>query len=272
MDIQLQPTAFVVLSTGHGTMIVNRHDQAVFADGSGYGVGYQLFTTSFFDKKDGEFISSLLSLRKNNFGDNIVVLDGGANIGVHTIEWARFMYGWGKVIAIEAQERVYYALAGNIAINNCFNAFAMNVALGSEVGKIDIPVPDYHKNSSFGSLELKQRQRNEYIGQPISYNKENCKSVTMITIDSLELPRLDFIKLDVEGMEMEVLAGTKETILRCKPQMFIEHLKTDRTLLDNFLRQFEYKFIPIGIDTLAIHKSDPCLGILEKINKISFQG
>ena len=32
------------------------------------------------------------------------------------------MFGWGTVIAIEAQERVYYALCGNITINNCLNA------------------------------------------------------------------------------------------------------------------------------------------------------
>ena len=45
----------------------------------------------------------------------------GANIGVHTVEWARHMYGWGNVIAIEAQERLYYSLCGNISLNNCLN-------------------------------------------------------------------------------------------------------------------------------------------------------
>src|SRR5260370_16749261 len=39
-----------------------------------------------------------------------------------TIEWAKRMTGWGSVLAIEAQERIYYALAGNIALNNCFNS------------------------------------------------------------------------------------------------------------------------------------------------------
>jgi FkbM family methyltransferase len=51
-----------------------------------------------------------------------VAIDCGANIGTHTIEWAKKMTGWGAVIGIEAQERIFYALAGNIAINNCFNA------------------------------------------------------------------------------------------------------------------------------------------------------
>jgi FkbM family methyltransferase len=53
------------------------------------------------------------------------------------------MHGWGQVIAIEAQERVYYALAGNIAINNCFNARAMLAAVGNQSGVLRIPRPDY---------------------------------------------------------------------------------------------------------------------------------
>jgi hypothetical protein len=65
--------------------------------------------------------------------------------------------GWGSVIAIEAQERIYYALAGNIAINNCFNAIAMHAAVSSEPGVMQIPTPDYFQPSSFGNLELKPR-------------------------------------------------------------------------------------------------------------------
>ena len=49
-------------------------------------------------------------------GDGVVAVDGGANIGVHTIEWATAMTGWGSVIAIEPQERIYYALAGTLWI------------------------------------------------------------------------------------------------------------------------------------------------------------
>ena len=64
------------------------------------------------------------TLRRRFHGDGVVAIDCGANIGVHTVEWAIAMTGWGSVVAIEAQERIYYALAGNIAINNCFNAIA----------------------------------------------------------------------------------------------------------------------------------------------------
>jgi hypothetical protein len=77
---------------------------------------------------------------------------------------------WGSVIAIEAQERIYYALAGNIAINNGFNAIAMHAAVSSEPGIMQIPTPDYFLPSSFGNLELKPRVDTEFIAQPIDYS------------------------------------------------------------------------------------------------------
>jgi FkbM family methyltransferase len=257
MDIIMRPAPFVIVSTGHGTMITNCNDHSTFTNGEKYGVGHQLFTTSYFDPEESNFIVSLLNARRNFFGPGVVVVDGGANMGVRTIDWAKVMTGWGKVIAIEAQERVYYALAGNIAINNCFNASAIHAALGSTVGMLSIPVPDYCQPGSFGSLELKQRQSTEFIGQPISYKKENCQEIHMISIDSLNLQRLDLFKLDVEGMELEVLDGAVQTIIKHKPQMFIEIIKTNQNRLIQMLTNLGYNFKIIGINILATHKDDP---------------
>ena len=170
------------------------------AFGTGFGVGFQILERAAFDPQEVEMAVRLLEFRRKNYGDGVLGIDCGANIGVHTVEWAIAMTGWGSVIAIEAQERLYYALAGNIAINNCFNAIAMNAAVSSEPGIMNIPVPDYFKPSSFGSLELKPRADTEFIGQPIDYG--NTVPVQKISIDALGLPRVDFIKLDVEGMEL----------------------------------------------------------------------
>ncbi|MGP8124108.1 MAG: FkbM family methyltransferase, partial [Xanthobacteraceae bacterium] len=156
--------AFVLASSNHGTMIVNRLDYRMINAETGYGVGYQILETAEFDPTEVNLAVQLLSLRRLNHGDGVVAIDCGANIGVHTIEWAAAMTGWGTVLAIEAQERIYYALAGNIAINNCFNAFAINAAVSSEPGIMTIPNPNYLVPSSFGSLELRQRGNNEFIG------------------------------------------------------------------------------------------------------------
>ena len=114
--------AFVLASSNHGTLIVNRFDYRMVDQNRGYGVGFQILETSSFDPGEVKLALDLLTLRRKHYGDGVIGIDCGANIGVHTIEWAKMMTGWGSVLSIEAQERIYYALAGNIAINNCFNA------------------------------------------------------------------------------------------------------------------------------------------------------
>lgn len=249
-----RPVAFVLSSTNHGTMLVNRHDYRLIGD-SGYGVGYQLLNSSAFDQSEIDVALKLLESRRQDYGSGVVAIDCGANIGAHTIEWAKQMHDWGKVIAFEAQERIFYALAGNITINNCFNARAIWAAVGSEAGEIGVPVPDYFKPSSFGSLEIRQKDSTEFIGQKIDYN--NAQPTRMMSIDQLNLDRLDFIKIDIEGMEMEALNGAQASIKRHKPQMLIEKIKSSEEQINNFLTNFGYKIFPLGINLLAIHESDP---------------
>ena len=167
------------------------------------------------------------------------------------------MHEWGKVIAFEAQEKVFYALAGNIAINNCLNASAHFAAVGSENKEIKIPVPDYLVPASYGSLELKQNKSNEFIGQNIDYSDAAMSVVQQKMIDSFNLPRVDLIKIDVEGMELDVLQGAVETIKRCKPMMTIEIIKTDKVQVEAFLKLQGYQTFPMGINILAIHHADP---------------
>jgi FkbM family methyltransferase len=243
-------------------MIVNRLDYVMVNQSQGYGVGYQILNTSNFDPEEIRLMLALLAKRRVHFGDGVVALDCGANIGVHTVECARFLYGWGRVIAFEAQEKIYYALAGNIAINNCLNASAILAAVGAECGRLRIPAPNYLTPSSFGSLELREKAGNEYIGQQIDYSDAGMTTVEQLTLDSRDLARVDFIKMDIEGMELEALSGAARTIERHKPQMLIETIKTDREKLRFLLEQLGYVIYPVGINVIAIHKSDPTSGEL----------
>jgi FkbM family methyltransferase len=258
MPIAGQKLAFVMASSNHGTMIVNRFDYRMVAPDRGYGVGFQILETAAFDPGEVKIALELLALRRKHHGEGVIAIDCGANIGVHTIEWASMMTGWGSVIAIEAQERIYYALAGNIAINNCFNALAVHAAVSSESGTMPIPNPNYFTPSSFGSLELRPRPSNEFIGQPIDYT-DNTVLVRKMTLDELNLPRVDFIKIDIEGMEMEALSGARETIARYCPILLIEKIKTDNRQLEQWLRDNGYQSMAFGINVLAVHHRDACL-------------
>lgn len=249
-----RPIAFVQASTNHGSMLVNRFDYRLVGE-SGYGVGFQLLNYSSFDPSEINIALQLLQTRRTNYGDGVVAIDCGANIGAHTIEWAKHMFGWGEVIAFEAQERIFYALAGNITLNNCFNARAIWAAVGSSTGEIGVPIPNYLTPSSFGSLEIRKKDTTEFIGQDINYDK--LMPTRMMPIDSLNLKRLDFIKIDIEGMEMEALLGAKNTIRENLPQLLIEKIKSNENDILDFLKNFGYKFFPLGINILAVHGSDP---------------
>ncbi|BFU59512.1 MULTISPECIES: FkbM family methyltransferase [Rodentibacter] len=122
---------------------------------------------------------------------------------------------------------------------------------------LDIPIIDYNRPSSFGSLELQSSPTNENIGQIVDYQK--TQKVPLISIDSLQLERIDFIKIDVEGMELSVLTGALESIKRHKPIMTIEILKSNQQEIINLLAPLNYKFFPMGINLLAVHQDDPTI-------------
>jgi FkbM family methyltransferase len=245
--------AIVLISTDFGPMMVNRFDFHASPNGT-YGVGHNLLETSSFDSNEINTMLELLTSLRSTRGDGVVMVDGGANIGVHALSAGRLMQGWGSVISIEAQERIYYMTCGNVALNNLFNVRVLWNALDDKCGTIDIPVPDYFRPSSFGSLELNYSEKSEFIGQKISLT--NTQPVKAITIDSLQLPRLDFFKLDVESMEEKVLTGATDTILRCKPIIHLEQLKSDSKKLVELLTEFGYTIYNMGPNLLCIHKQD----------------
>jgi len=248
--------AFVLASTDHGTLILNRNDEHSVG-AARFGVGIEILTNGAFCPEEVDLALKLLELRRTLHGDGVVAIDCGANIGVHAIDWGRRMAGWGRVIAIEAQERIYYALAGNIAINNCFNVQAIHAAAADADGTMRIPTPNYLERASFGSLELKPLARPENIGQTIDYRDEATTPVRALRLDSLGLERLDLIKIDVEGMEIDVLRGAAEVLEKHRPIMLIEHHKSDATAMTDWLREKGYRlYNPGGMNLLAVHGED----------------
>lgn len=253
-----RPAPFVLAATAHGSLIVNRHD-VHRVGAAAYGVGHQLLTTGAFDPAEVELVLDWLGRLRQARGDGIVAVDCGANIGVHSVEWARHMHGWGSVLAFEAQERLYYALAGNLALNNCLNARAVWAAVGATEGELRIPVPDYCKAASFGSLELKPRPQAEYIGQAIDFADSATQPVRQVPLDGAGLARLDFLKIDVEGMEQEVLDGAAGVIAAHRPVMLIEHIKSDARALRHWTADRGYRLADTGLNFLAVHEQDPLL-------------
>jgi len=251
--------AFILAATEAGPMIVNRLDVHTTERGF-FGVGAELLQAGHYAEQDIQGLAGVLSLRRQHCGDGVVALDVGANIGTHTVAWAKLMTGWGEVLAVEPQERVYYALAGNIAINNLFNARALQAVIGEHDGWIEIPVLDHTKPASFGSLELRPCSE-EVIGQ----TPERSERARMVRIDTiLDTGRVDLIKLDVEGMELAALEGAEMTIEHWRPVLFVEWAKCGAEPLRTWLAARGYDSHVLGINLLAIHQQDPVAAHVQK--------
>ncbi len=107
-------------------------------------------------------------------------------------------------------------LCANLALNGITNAFARHAASGAAAGSIIVPPLDYGRPNNFGGVGL-----GGYTQGGIGPRST--------TIDSLELPHVSLIKADAEGMELDVIDGGRETITRCKPLLYVENDRADRS-------------------------------------------
>jgi FkbM family methyltransferase len=160
----------------------------------------------------GEYSESEVTLFHRIIREGDVVVEVGANIGSHTVPISRIAgVRKGTVIAFEPERNNFYCLCGNVISNNLFSTYCFNQAVGAEVGTIDVPELDQDKTLNWGGLELGH-----------DYSNVAHYQVQKVTLDSLGLPKLDLLKVDVEGMEADVLRGGVETIKKYRPIMYVE--------------------------------------------------
>ncbi len=142
------------------------------------------------------------------------MLDLGANIGTHSIYYARF----GRVICFEANPIAFECLQHNMKDQNCE---LYNLAISDVVGDY-IDMADTGDN--YGAAFTKPGD-----------------SIQTVTVDSLELTACDYIKIDIEGDELKALIGAQKTIAKFRPVMCIEcneHTLVRRDLTGNDLVEY----------------------------------
>ena len=198
------PEIYKQTDARYGRMLYNPNDQYV-------GRSLDLY---------GEFSEGEVELFRQVVKPNSVVLDIGANIGCHTVFMAQAMENSGRIIAIEPQRLTYQMLCANVALNSLFNVQCFNYAVGDTEGTVLVPVLNPASNLNFGGMDVRQF--------------ENGEPIKKITIDSLGLPACQFIKLDVEGMEILALNGARETVAEYKPVMYIENDRKENS--DDLIR------------------------------------
>jgi FkbM family methyltransferase len=140
-----------------------------------------------------------------------IAIDIGANIGDWSIPAALAVGPTGRLLAIEPIPRMAAALRKTFGINRLRQASVVEMALSSSAGQTNFSI---ERGNSGGSRIGKHALAHDSI------------EVEITTLDALvereQLPRVDFIKIDVEGHEPQVLAGAKATLIRWKPLLFME--------------------------------------------------
>lgn len=227
-----------IISSDYGPIIINTNDfviaKAISRDG-------------YWAINDINLIKELISFQLTQ-RESITFFDIGANIGTHSLALSKNFKNSIKIRAFEAQRQVFNMLCGTVAINGLTNVFCHNNAISEFSSEfIEINLPNYHEKNNFGAFEL--------IPPINSDNAEMIKSgselIETINIDSFN-EEVNFMKIDIEGMEDKAIRGASTTLSRYRPICFIEIHKTNSQFITDFFQAMNYRAYLRSIDLILI--------------------
>ncbi len=217
----------VTVPTAYGPMILHRFDDAQGVPGFRGGLAMA--------HREIRLLARMLQ----SCGSNTVFIDIGSNVGYFSIALAKVVGPLGKIHAFEPQRIIFNMFAGSVALNALLNVYCYNMALGDHEGKVEIPQFDYFSAMSFGSVEFGPEQR-EKLAQERRHDPARVEFVPLTTLDRFDSRQVDVLKIDAEGMEMDIFRGAQATIARCRPIIFVEFLKVDKDALKAYLTSLGY--------------------------------
>ncbi len=166
-------------------------------------VSRQIYYFGVFEPAEVDFVGGYLKR-------GMVVLDVGANIGQYTLLAAKRVGINGKVHSFEPSTANYARLARNVERNGWNSvAQAYKVAIGSAPGLALLALP-----ADGGS---------NWLGESGDTPTEQVEVTTLdLFVSQNGINRVDFVKIDAEGADLEVLKGGVDTLRRLRPFLFVE--------------------------------------------------
>ena len=205
----------------------------IFLDPNCGCVDYEIFASKCFEP-------GILNLFKKELKLTDTFLDIGANIGQHSMYAAHFC---NKVISFEPIKRLYEQFNDSIFVNDILNIQTFNYALGNKKEELEIYSNEVNMGAS--SILVSENRKVEQIIKVLrlddSYN-EMC------------IDKIDFVKIDVEGYELNVLIGMEKLVQKYKPKILVEftpyfYNKVDVSISKNlydFLIENKYEIWDVG--------------------------
>jgi len=195
------------------------------------------------------------------------VYDIGGYEGIFTLFFAREVGEHGMVITFEPNPVSYRKIIDNVKVNQFDNVKVFNFAIGERKSTAKLVLEDFE----VGTGEIMS-------DNDVTISSMKGKKYVQVEIDSIDgliydgvIPKPQFIKIDVEGFELEVLKGAATNLEQSRPQLFIEihgdgieNKKKNLRNIVEFLSRYRYEIVHVesGLSVSANNYGDAYKGHL----------
>jgi len=166
----------------------------------------------------------------------------GAHLGYYTLEISRLAGPTGKVIAIEPMPKFNEVLGGLLRRKRADNVNLLQVALGGEGEYVEMGIPQVGNNKLFAYARVMKADGPYEYFEAVKVKNESGDHLFR------ELSRLDFIKCDVEGLEVQVFSSMMETLRVHHPVILSELVNRDERI------KFFEMVRPLGYEVFRLEK------------------
>jgi len=176
----------------------------------------------------GEWAEHELSILHGFITSGSTVVDVGANIGTHTLAFSRWV-GDGTVIAIEVQPALADILRRNCIQNARRNVDIVNALCAQYPGSASVRI-NYMHEDNIGAISFADAGRRGWLAGLLDRIwTSRTAHVPAVKLDDICAKHdVSLVKIDVEGMELDVLRGGQNTLSTCRPTLFFEQNDTTR--------------------------------------------
>jgi FkbM family methyltransferase len=196
-------------------------------------VAFDIETSKTLSAIEQEFNDDLMKINELKFSENPVIIDVGANVGIVSFYFAK-KYPTSKIFAYEPHPLNYQNLIKGIEANNVTNIYPFNLAVFSKSG-LDVKI-HLHENNTSASSVFRFLPEDPYV---------NIKTISLDDIlKQNNISYIDFLKIDCEGAEFDILENTKMFYQEEIPikNMFVE--------FHRFMEKLENKNVEIALENL----------------------
>lgn len=175
-----------------------------------------------------------------------VVYDVGGFVGLMTIFFARAVGPTGKVVTFEPNPKNYSRADDHVTLNGFNNVTLIDKGVGEKAEALTFVASDTFPARGSAAPRLQKQHQNQAGSTTFTIDVDTLDN----HIVTYHLPPPDFIKIDVEGLELAVLHGMVQTINQHKPKLFIElHGVTNETVAVTLLEHgYQVYQVRDGID------------------------